>query len=187
MKLNFRLFPALGVVAIAGFMALPAGAQNKPPCNNMSRACLIETARTYIDARADGRAQPLMRLAPEIKRWENGLLTATKPSDILGPAVGDVSKTLAVRDANRVLVDGDEAVFFWLLDRREKPEGPYTATVHLIERFKFAQGKACGDAASPCISEIEVVFCAAPHGGETTLPKEKNPSWARMYLCNREG
>jgi hypothetical protein len=190
MKLNFQLFPgvmALGAVAISAFMAMPVSAQNKAPCSDMSRTCLIEVARAYIDARADGRARPLMRLAPDLKRWENGLLTATTSSEIAGPADGVVSKTLAVRDANRVLVDGDEAVFFWLLDRREKPEGPYTATVHLIERFKFAQGKSCGAVASPCISEIEVVFCAAPHGGETTLPKEKNPSWARMYLCNREG
>ncbi|MBY0511148.1 MAG: hypothetical protein K2P94_13480 [Rhodospirillaceae bacterium] len=188
MKSNFRLLPSvLALSAIGVLAAVPAGAQNKTPCADMSRNCLIEVARAYIDARADGRARPLMRLAPDLMRWENGLLTATKSSEIAGPADGVVSKTLAVRDANRVLVDGDEAVFFWLLDRREKPEGPYTATVHLIERFKFAQGKACGDVASPCISEIEVVFCAAPHGGETTLPKEKNPSWARMYLCNREG
>jgi hypothetical protein len=189
MNLNFRLFPgvlALSVVAIGAFMTLPAGAQTKA-CADMSRTCLIETARTYIDARADGRAQPLMRLAPDIKRWENGLLTAEKPADILGPRAGEVSKTVAVRDANRVLVDGDQAVFFWLLDRREKPDGPYTATVHLIERFKFVQGKACGEVASPCISEIEVVFCAAPHANQTALPAEKNPNWPRMYLCSRQG
>jgi hypothetical protein len=84
-------------------------------------------------------------------------------------------------------VDGDEAVFFWLLDRREKPDGPYTATVHLIERFKFAQGKTCGDVASPCISEIEVVFCAAPRASEPSLPASKEDNWANMYLCNRQG
>ena len=177
-------FVAALATATTAFAQSPA-----KPCADMSRACLIEVARTYIDARADGRLRNAQRLAPTIHRWENGLLTADKAADIAGPAAGEgPSKTLAVRDANRVMVDGDEAVFFWLLDRREKADGPYTATVHLIERFKFAQGKAaCGEVASPCISEIEVVFCAAPKGGAVALPATKDANWSKMYLCNREG
>ena len=190
MKLNFRLFPgvlAFGAVAAGALAALPASAQNKAPCADMSRACLIEVARAYIDARADGNVRNAQRLAPDLHRWENGMLTATKASEIAGPAAGEISPTVATRDVKRVLVDGDEAVFFWLLDRREKAGGPFTATVHLIERFKFAQGKACGDVASPCISEIEVVFCAAPRAGETAQPATREEGWARMYLCNRQG
>lgn len=187
--MNFKpLRLCLAALVLCG--ALPtqtAFSQSAKPCADMSRACLIEVARTYIEARADGNARNAQRLAPDLHRWENGLLTATKASEIAGPAAGEISPTVATRDVKRVLVDGDEAVFFWLLDRREKAGGPFTATVHLIERFKFVQGKACGDVASPCISEIEVVFCAAPRAGETAQPAAKEENWARMYLCNRQG
>src|SRR3954471_11412002 len=87
-----------------GSLAPLAAAQDKKPCTNMSRACLIEVARAYIDARADGHAQPLMRLAPNIHGGENGLLTAENPSEIAGPPAGVVSKTVAARDVNRVLI-----------------------------------------------------------------------------------
>jgi len=178
----------LAALAICVALTVPSlAAEPIKPCDDMSRACLIEVARAYIEARADGNFRSAQRLAPDLHRWENGLLTATTSAEIAGPAVGVVSKTLATRDVKRVLVDGDEAVFFWLLDRREKPEGPYTSTVHLMERFKFVQGKPCGDVPSPCISEIEVVFCAAPRGGETALPAAKEANWPRMYLCDRQG
>lgn len=182
----WRLGPA-ALIACAMLAAHGANAQTAKPCSDMSRACLTEVARTYIEARADGRVREAQRLAPDLHRWENGLLTAIKAEDIAGPAAGEISKTLAVRDVNRVLVDGDQAVFFWLLDRREKTEGPFTATVHLIERFKFVQGKACGAVASPCINEIEVVFCAAPHGDEVAQPAARVEGWPKMYLCNRQG
>ncbi|HLG86774.1 MAG TPA: hypothetical protein VKZ79_06200 [Alphaproteobacteria bacterium] len=181
------------LASLSGFLlfaaTLPGHAATISSCSDMSRKCIIEVARTYLDARTDNSARPLQRLAPDVRRWENGVLTADKAEDIFsqhyitepGP-----SATLFPRDLDRVFVDGNNAIFFWKIDTKSAPNGPFVSTVHLIERLQVKAGKAkCGVGPSPCITEIEVVFCTAPHPQEPTKPMPPKPGG--HFGCTRAG
>ena len=158
-------------------------------CTDMSRPCLIEIARTYLDARYDGRMRPYQRVALNVQRWENGVKTADSFDDILGPSNGEVSRTIFPRNLDRAFVDGDEALFFWILDMKDKPDQPLSKTVHLAERFKFNDDQGvCGDILAPCITEIEVIFCISPHPSESATPEgASDPDWFSKFRCNRDG
>ena len=177
----------LGMLFIATM--LPAHAATVSTCSDMSRKCIIEVARTYLDARTDNSARPTQRLAPDVHRWENGVLTADKAEDIFsqhyitepGP-----SATLFPRDLDRVLVDDNNAIFFWKIDTKSAPDGSFVSTAHLIERLQVEAGKAkCGAGLSPCITEIEVVFCIAPRPQEPTKPMA--PKSSSHFGCTRPG
>ncbi|GEM_PF-2724737 len=190
-----KRFTSLGMAAallLGGAIELtPARAAEvrESTCTDMSRDCLIEIARTYLDARYDGRMRPYQRVAVDVQRWENGIKTADSFDDILGPVEGEVSNTLRARNLDRAMVEGDQAVFFWILDMKDAPDQPWTSTVHLFERFKFDPSPTvCGDVLAPCITEIEVIFCISPRAGEdATPPGASDPNWFDSYRCRRDG
>jgi len=151
----------------------PAKDTNRP-CTDMSRKCIIEVAQTYLHARTDNSAKPTQRLAPNIHRWENGRLTAESAADILAQnyiADPGPSSIFFPRDLDRVLVDGNQAVFFWKIDAKKSSDGPFTSTVLIFERFKVEPGKAkCGSGLSPCITEIEALVCTVERPQDPTMP-----------------
>jgi len=156
-------------------------------CNNMSRACIIEIAQTYLDARTDNRVRPFQRVAKDVIRWENGLVTADEGSDIVGPAGSGPSQTLFAHDFDRVWVDGSEAIFFWIIDVKDTAGGPFTRTVHLAERFLVERGVECEYGPEPCITEIEVMFCTGNFPLEPALPDPTGVPAGGRFLCNRAG
>ena len=182
-----RLLP-LGLMLAA---LLPAAAPAQPVakqerCTDTSRACLMAVARTYIDARLDDKVRPLMRLSPKVHRWENNVLTATRSEDLIEHGADD-GTTVGVtgRDLNRVFVDGNQVIFFWTID---VTENTYPGTVHLTHRIQVDTGReACGDKLSPCITEIETVWCSTKKSREEKLPRVKMPGFRGTFGCHREG
>lgn len=179
-------------LTIAG-LALIASASNisaadKQPCTDLSRACMIEVARTYLDARTDSSLLPFQRVAPKITRWENGVVTAEKAADILRPAGPGPNPMTVPRNLDRVWVDGNQLLYFWIIDRRDTPDGPFTKTAHITERVQIEAGpEKCGSFLSPCITELEVVLCVSPHADEQRTPSRvMDPEWPKKFMCYRE-
>lgn len=159
-------------------------------CTDLSRACIVEVIRTYLDARTDPSVRPFQRLSPRVLRYENGTVTANSMAELLDPGFDVSGKGVTARDLDRVFVDGTEAVVLWKIDMADKPGDRPTSTVHISERFKVEAGKAaCGSGLSPCITEIEAILCISPHAGEPAWPasRNKDPALAQKFLCNRQG
>lgn len=162
----------------------------KSRCTDLSRACIVEVIRTYLDARTDPAVRPFQRLSPRLLRYENGTVTSNSMAELLDPAFDVSGKGVTARDLDRVFVDGNEAVVLWKIDMAGKPGDPPTSTVHISERFKVEAGKEmCGSGLSPCITEIEAILCISPHAGEPAWPssRDKDPEFAKKFLCNRQG
>ncbi|MCU1462823.1 MAG: cysQ [Acidimicrobiales bacterium] len=148
---------ALAVAAAATTIVaapLARGATGSTQCTDGSRACVISAAKTYIDAflSHDGSK---VRLAPNARRTENGMVTGTSGREIannLSTNQGDHA-IYALRDV-RWFVDGDQAIAYYLQDTAApNTNAPHTATVHLAERFKVDRG---------LIQQIEAIFWASP-------------------------
>ena len=126
-----------------------------PPCTDTSRECVIDAAGTYIAALVSHKGDDV-RLAPNARRTENGLVTGSSGEEIrndLETNQGDAAIT-GSRDI-RWFVDGENAIAYYLLDTSGIPPitGPHTATTHLAERFRVVNG---------LITEIEAIFWAMP-------------------------
>lgn len=176
------------LLAAALLIAVPVHAHedSDPPvkpvtCTDASRACTVAVARTYLEGRLDQRVRKDMRLAPDVHRWENNVLTAATSGDLLDPKPDGPTLGLRSRGFDRVVAEGDNVVFFWTMLASKAD-----ATLHLVHRFLVKSGKAeCGDALSPCIKEIETVWCLAAIADEPTLPHEKGPRGG--FGCRRGG
>lgn len=130
-----------------------------PTCTQDTRECMIGAATSYLDSIVNHDASDVP-FAPDVKRTEQGRITATGETEIresqkLQPDMaGHVNTRFFVDVANR------QVIAFTLLrvtGRKEDPDrrtfsdeavrDPFT--VHLVERFKVVGG---------LITEIEAVF-----------------------------
>ncbi len=155
-----------------------ADERSSRPCTNLSDSCLIQVAETYVHAQAGGSGTAAeMRLAPNAMRWENGVVTGTSGADIRSKS-GFTNPLYSQRDTNRVwVVDHDQVFTFWIVDIRTVPGGPMTSTAHIAERIQIGHGQdVCGEGQlSPCVTQVEAVFCNAPHGDEPAMPAPMTP------------
>src|SRR4051794_36920619 len=112
------LATVIALVLVGGVAGAARGSSSaSSTCTDMSRECVIEVARTYVDAQAGGpgRAED-MRLAADAIRWENGLVTGTSGADIRSKSGGGPSPLISPRQTDRVFVDGNQAFFLWIED-----------------------------------------------------------------------
>ena len=181
---------ATAVVLVIGVTAV-ARAENSSagPCTDLSRSCVIEVARTYVDAQAGGTGTAdAMRLAPTAIRWENGVVTGTSGADIRSKSGGGPSPIISPRDVgapDRVFVDGGDAFFLWMEDVRLPSTTTYTQTAHIFERVRVTDTGCNG--LTPCISEIEAIFCIGNHGQEPAKPQSSTAGGLNDFLCLRSG
>ena len=147
----------LTFVVFVGGQAVAQSA--KPICTEDSRACMIATATTYLDALVAHDASKVP-FAPDAKRTEQGRITALveealRESTKLQPDMSEHANT-------RFFVDEEtnNVIAFTLLripgTKREANRKTYSddleikvCTVHLAERFKVEAG---------LITEIEALF-----------------------------
>jgi hypothetical protein len=175
MRRSLVLAAALAAGAVA-LVAIPAAASSDhgdKPCRNYSRACKIEVANTYMDAQAGGAGtREDMRLAPTAHRWENAILNATD-GDTIRAASGFTNPLWSQRDRDRVWVDGNQVFSAWIVDIKDDT-GAYVSTAHILERIQVDKGDVCGGL-SPCVTEIEAIFCNSPVGFEPAMPGPVDP------------
>lgn len=161
---RFSILLALVLASVTALPATVATAQATPqPCTDPSRACLIATATTYLDALLSHDARQV-RLAPAARRTENGMDTGNDAAAIrksLTPPTPNEVNT-GMRD-KRWFTVGDEAVVFYLLDTSTLPVTPlHTTTTHIVERFRVDHG---------LIEQIEAIFWVSPG------PTEEGSGW----------
>ena len=157
-KLRKTSVLAAAIVAVLGAgigaRASIAADAPAPPCTDTSRECVIDAAGTYIAALVSHKGDEV-RLAPNARRTENGMETASSGEAIrndLETNKGDAAIT-GSRDI-RWFVDGENAVAYYLLDTGTLlPTGVHTATTRLSERFRVVNG---------LITEIEAIFWVSP-------------------------
>lgn len=175
-------FVSAGLLCVGSASAVP-----DQPCRDYSDACKIEVANTYMDAQAGGPGtREAMRLAPTAIRWENAAITGATGEEIRQRSPGGPSEIWSQRDRDRIWVDGNQVFSIWIVDIRDPGTGEYTNTAHIFERIQVDHlpPGICGDAAPPCVTEIEAIFCISPVGLEEATPE---PSGAPQpsALCFR--
>src|SRR6476646_4917001 len=128
-----------------------------PPCTDTSRQCVIDAAGTYIAALVSHKGDQV-RLAPNARRTENGMVTGSSGDEIrndLETNKGDAAIT-GSRDI-RWFVDGENAVAYYLLDTAAPPPigatAPHTTPPRLSERFRVVNAVT---------TEIEAIFWVSP-------------------------
>ena len=119
-------------------------------------------------------------------RWENAVVTGTSGADIRSKS-GFTNPIYSQRDTNRVwVVDHDQVFAFWIVDVKAAATDPNpSATAHIAERIQIGKGAdVCGRGQlSPCITQVEAIFCIGPHGNEPAMPAPMTPE--PNGLCNR--
>jgi hypothetical protein len=170
-KLTLALMLVAGVVVARSTVS----AAKDKPCNNLSDACLIEVANTYMDAQAGGLGTPEdMRLAPTAIRWENARITGATGEEIRARSPGGApSNIYSQRDRDRVWVDGNQVFSRWEVDVRDPVSGVYTRTAQIFERIQIDQMPLgiCGDETPPCVTEVEAIFVVNNVGLQPALPE----------------
>jgi hypothetical protein len=181
-----------------GQVELPRAFAATGNCSDLTRGCVVEVARTYIDSISDKSVR--VRYAQHFRRYENGVLhydgaPEAPPDSKEGlnqfrrdfPQIyNETFPMLAGRDKERVWVEGKDAIFRWILDQKDPKTGEAKRTTHLFERVHVEQGVACAyGMPSPCITEVELVFCTAPHPNETAFPAAQTPK--PDLSCDRKG
>jgi hypothetical protein len=156
------LFPVLLLPAAAGAQ------QVKPLCTEDTRACMIATATTYLDALTHHDASKVP-FAPDIRRTEQNRISATDETHIREHTI--TQPDMAGHADDRFFVDEKthNVVVFTLLkvpggaNPRRPPAAtiPGPTTVHLAERFKVEGG---------LIREIEAIFYQEPGTMEGPAP-----------------
>jgi hypothetical protein len=164
-------------LAVGVFSVHESAANPRKPCNNMSDACLIEVANTYMDAQAGGPGtKEGMRLAPTAHRWENAINNAKTGEEIRNASPGGINLDVwSQRDRDRIWVDGNDVISIWIVDIRDAETDEFTSTAHIFERIRVEKGTVCGDGLSPCVTEVEAIFCNSPVGLEPALPGPVEP------------
>jgi hypothetical protein len=85
-----------------------------------------------------------------------------------------------------VWVDGGDAFFRYELDLQNLATGGPATTSHIFERIRVEKGHACAYGnPEPCITEVELLFCNAPHPNEPGFPSSGLRD--RNYVCERKG
>jgi hypothetical protein len=162
-----------GGVALVAIPAAASSDHDARPCRSYSRACKIAVANTYMDAQAGGAGtREAMRLAPTAHRWENAILNATT-ADQIRAASGFTNPLYSQRDRDRVWVDGDQVFSAWIVDVKDDT-GAYASTAHIFERIQVDKGDVCGGL-SPCVTQVEAIFCNSPVGFEAAMPDPVDP------------
>jgi hypothetical protein len=176
-KIFLSSFATAALAAGVVFLVHDSSARPNKPCNNMSDACLIEVANTYMDAQAGGPGTcEAMRLAPSAHRWENAINNATTGDQIRSASPCGANLDIwSQRDRDRLWVDGNDVISIWIVDIRDADTGEHTNTAHIFERIRVEGGAVCGDGLSPCVTEVEAIFCNTPVGLEPALPDPVEP------------
>ena len=179
-----KLILGIGALATLGLVDGASAVPGKP-CNNMSDACLIEVAGTYMDGQAGGSGtREAMRLAPTAIRWENAVVAGATGEEIRMRSPAGLNLDIwSQRDRDRVWVDGNEVFSIWIVDIKDRATGNYVITAHIFERFLVEKGPVCGDGLSPCVTEIEAIWCRTPVGFEPATPDPSAPR--RPIGCDR--
>jgi len=171
-----------------------------PTCTDTSQACVNAVALSYVNAVPGGpdAANPGdMRLAPNVIRWQNGLVTSQNASEIRNEANSyPPGLVLGVRDLRTWSATDGHNVFAAFLDDVQVLNllGIVTQawTVHIMERVQVDWGNdangnpVCGDQLSPCITQIEVIQCSGLLAHEDARPAPSGASaQPPTFLCNR--
>lgn len=188
----------IGATLVASRMELPKAEAAPGPCSDLSRGCVVEVARTYIDSITDKSVR--VRYAQRFRRYENGVLhydgTPEAPADSkeglnqfrkdFPQIYNETFPILVARDKERVWVEGKDAIFRWILDQKDPKTGVAQRTTHLFERVHVEDGVACAyGMPKPCITEVEIVFCTSPRPNEVAFPGAQNPK--PDLSCDRRG
>ena len=183
---------AIGAAALAAGLG-PASAEPGPkpaakPCTDLGRSCVLEVAWTYVQNIADGEhPDARVRFAQKVKRVENAVLHMVEAPAL--PAPGSPPRQSqykwTARD-HRVWIDGGNAFFRYELDMQNLATGEPASTSHIFERIRVEKGHACAYGnPEPCITEVELLFCNAPHAAEEGFPSTGLRD--RNYVCERKG
>jgi hypothetical protein len=184
-----KLVAAVAALSIAGvvganFPTVWSPAFGSDVCRDMSRDCMIAVAETYINAQAGGPGtREDMRLAPAALRWENGVMTGTSGDDIRSKSGFGLDPRYVQRLPRRFWVaKPDNEVFArWTIDIWDDTHTTNTSTVHIFERIHVEKG-VCGSGPSPCVTEVEAIFCISPHPQEPELPSTVVPGESALCL-----
>lgn len=180
---------ALALMAGLGLaIAEPAPKPAAKPCTDLSRACVLEVAWTYVQNIADGEhPDPKVRFAQKVQRVENAVLHMVEAPAI--PAPGSPprqSQYKWIARDHRVWADGNDTFFRYELDMLDLQTGQPSWTSHVFERIKVEKGHACAyGLPEPCITEVELIFCNAMRPKEEAFPKTGLRD--RNYVCERKG
>lgn len=182
-----RIAAAAGLL-LAGTAALwlqsvPAGGKH---CTDLSRACVIAVAKTHIDMHRDTSLLPAARYATKIRHVENGIVFPGLPDGKNFPPPDQ----WRVHEPDRVWVDGNEAMFSYVIDLKDPATGQWARTAHIWERFRVERGHECVNGLpQPCITEIEAIFCVALRPNEQAWPGEawQTAATKGAAQCERKG
>jgi hypothetical protein len=83
------------------------------------------------------------------------------------------------------VADRDQVFTIWIVDVRAVAGGPFVSTAHIAERIQIGHGvRVCGvGQLSPCVTQVEAIFCIGPHGLEPAMPAPVTPE--PNALCTR--
>lgn len=142
-------------------------------CQEDTRACVIESATAYLDALVSHDPSKVP-LAENAKRWENGVNTGQNAEAIRNGLKNYFGfKTIQNLHNLRWLVDGNQAIVFYLIESNFPYTHIHYGTTHVVERFKVQQG---------LIEEIEAIFCASANKNkENSLMDNSKLS----FMCTR--
>lgn len=169
----------LVVVALVGaFSSGTPRADSAAPCVDDSRACVIATAQTYLDALLSHKPASV-RLAPDVVRYENGIESARGAANMRRSLKNFPLYKVITRIRNvRWIVDGGNAVAFYLIDTNAIPGvDQHAATAHVSEWFHVRRG---------LITRIDLVVCFA--GGLSPQSSQASSRAGLLTdLCVRTG
>jgi hypothetical protein len=141
---TFGLSTPAGAVKIAGLDVSTGGGCPAPPVDPPTRVGRIATANTYLRSLVTHDTSEL-RVANDVVRTEEGGVTATGAKELCDGNQGPVTvedAVLGIRELRWPVVDGDQAIAFYLLDSPTSP-------TYIAERFQIVGG---------LIQHIEAIF-----------------------------
>jgi hypothetical protein len=143
------------------------------PCTDSSRECVVAAASEYLKALVSHEPSHVP-FADNVKRWENAIDRGQNADEIRKQLTSSEVQTIAgLRDIHWV-VDGNQAVAYYLLDVVYPGTHIRYGTTHIAERFVVVNGK---------IQEIEATFCASANS-QAESSKIMKPTHL-PFLCNR--
>jgi hypothetical protein len=178
MRAGIKGVAAITIAASVGAAMSAPAKGGMDSCSNDSQACVIAASTTYLDALVTHSAARVA-FAPNVHRTENGIDTGDGAEQIRSSLETDPRYQVIkdVRDV-RWVVDGDQAVAFYLIDTGAVPGlTAQSSTAHVFERFTVRDG---------LIEQIEAVFCFAGGPGHDSA-RQTSVDPALASLCMRLG
>ena len=85
------------------------------------------------------------------------------------------------------MVDHSQVFTFWIVDIKPVPPQTDGSTAHIAERIQIGHGQdECGvGVLSPCVTQVEAIFCIGLHSLEPAMPPLDTPPV--NGLCVRQG